>query len=42
MPFFCNSKIPNITFLFGNEYGEDIILSGRHDNKTIFLRITDI
>lgn len=44
-PFFLTFKKTmtlNITFLFGTEYGEDIILSGRYNNKTVFLRITNI
>jgi len=31
-----------ITCLLGIEYGDDIILSGRKNNKTIFVRLTDI
>lgn len=41
--FFHLFKIPEITFLFGKEYNDDVILSGRDKNLgTVFLRIMNI
>ena len=35
-------KITKITFLFGKEYNDEVILSGRHNGKTVYLRIMHI
>lgn len=40
--FLYHIKITKITFLFGKEYNDDVILSGRHNGKTVYLRIMHI
>lgn len=37
--FFFKSEMTKITCLLGTEYGDDIILSGRLDDQTVFVRL---